>query len=128
MKIINTYKCEYCGEIFDDEDECLEHEKMHQLSSHGRTLFTFDYDKVPISKEKLPMMVNEVMYVIAKTSQAVLDFDDICKQFDGGDRITDFLDPEPGFYYYSIDDDCWKSLRAEEEKLAELRDWYDEYR
>ena len=26
MTEINTYKCDFCGEIFDDEEECIHHE------------------------------------------------------------------------------------------------------
>lgn len=29
MKTINSYVCEYCGKSFDNEKDCIEHEKTH---------------------------------------------------------------------------------------------------
>lgn len=52
MTEVTTYKCDYCGEIFEFEDDCLKHEREHvanelcnrviMLDSHGELISGFD--------------------------------------------------------------------------------------
>ena len=45
MKEVTKYKCDYCGDLFDSETECIQHEKRHkmidkanQMLKNGHTL------------------------------------------------------------------------------------------
>lgn len=38
MKKVIKYKCEYCGELFDTEKQCLEHEDRHDRVLHANQM------------------------------------------------------------------------------------------
>ena len=75
MKEIKAYKCEHCGQIYEDKEKCKEHEEIHRLESEilkkyriyekGKTMLRNGYTLGEIREElllwnKLPKDIENV--------------------------------------------------------------------
>ena len=44
MTKVDQYKCDYCGEVFNDYDKCLAHEYEHQNDDVSRAKYLIRYN------------------------------------------------------------------------------------
>lgn len=44
MTKVEQYKCDYCGEVFNDYDKCLAHEYEHQNDDASRAKYLIKYN------------------------------------------------------------------------------------
>ena len=51
MKKVIKYKCDYCGELFDGEQQCLEHEDRHRSINKANKMLKDGYTLKEIQNE-----------------------------------------------------------------------------
>ena len=86
-----TYICEYCGEVFDTEEECMRHEneEREKLFNHKLKLFDFNKKEISITEAiKKP----ERIYAIYFSSTEACSL--LSEKFH-------FYNTEPGFYVWN---------------------------
>ena len=44
MTKVEQYKCDYCGEVFNDYDKCIAHEYGHQNDDVSRAKYLIKYN------------------------------------------------------------------------------------
>lgn len=102
-----TYICEYCGEVFDTEEECMRHENEEKEKLFNRKLKLFDYNKkeVPVSDAiKKP----ESIYAIYFSSTEMYGL--LSEKFH-------LYAKEPGFYVWSDFYNAWLDPKAVIEEM-----------
>lgn len=58
MKTNITYICDYCGKIFNDEDECREHERTELAKQVDNAVMYFDYNGERLSIDATPGIID----------------------------------------------------------------------
>ena len=53
MTTITKYICDLCGEVFDNEDECQQHEILEKFKSHSVGVVFFDECKNVLTVEQV---------------------------------------------------------------------------
>lgn len=128
MKEVNYYECEYCGERFDDEYDCWEHEQEHIFSEVADSLFFFDEKKNPIAVGETWNWFDRVFYIAIRTQKA---YDvlygycesqrlDIMNAFDGWPNHT-------GVIYYDEIHGIWCHVDKERQYLENLNLEFSKY-
>lgn len=96
MTILEKYKCDYCGQIFDDEDECIDHEQMHLLDGLENQIHMFDQYFNPISFKDFKRL-EMVDYIRVDSAEAM-------------DAITKLFDKRGIYCPYEGMEERWNSL------------------
>lgn len=95
-----TYICEYCGEVFTNEEECMHHENEEREKLFNRTIKLFDFNKKEISITEA-IKNPESIYAIYFSSEEMHDF------------LTDIFGlyaTEPGFYIWLDLGNSWVNV------------------
>ena len=45
MEVVTRYRCEYCGELFYSEEECLRHEERHRKINKANEMLNDGFTK-----------------------------------------------------------------------------------
>lgn len=105
MKKITKYECQYCGDIFDSQPECEEHEAQHKYEKIALShihLFDRFHEKVYYNGD------NSSVYSIVADSQDAIDYalENIIEL-----DLEDVDDWSPGeILQYNHDTDRWENL------------------
>nr|DAI51076.1 MAG TPA: Monocytic leukemia zinc finger protein finger, acetyl transferase, DNA [Caudoviricetes sp.] len=102
-----TYICEYCGEVFDTEEECIQHEDEEREKLFNHTIKLFDFNKKKIS---IPDAVKqpERVYAIYFSSTEMCSL--LAEKFH-------LYNAEPGFYVWSDFYNAWLDPKAVIEEM-----------
>lgn len=86
-----TYICEYCGKVFDTEEECIQHENEEKEKLFGRTIKFFDFNKKEVSMSDA-IKKPEYIYAIYFSSEEACSL--LAEKFH-------LYNASPGFYVWS---------------------------
>ena len=122
MKEVITYEA-FDGTIFDDEDECVEYERLKQSEGVSGQIHFFNILKKPM---KLNCDQNDVYYAVVDTKEAAEWWNEVCAE-EGLVQPFKQRAYKPGFYWYETYDDTWKCLQEEMEKLQMMADEFQQF-
>ena len=122
MKEIITYEA-FDGTIFDNEDECVEYERLKQSERFVGQIHFFGALKNPLD---LNCNQEDVYYAVVDTTEAAEWWNDICAK-EGLEKPFKQRTYKPGFYWYTDYNDAWKCLQEEMEKLQLMADEFQQF-
>lgn len=93
-----TYICEYCGEVFDTEEECIQHENKEKSSRQDIRFFRFDKKELTLQEASEKP---ESVYAIYFSTVEVCDF--LADNFE-------LYATEPGFYVWLDLENSWVNV------------------
>lgn len=115
MTEIVKYVCDECGEVFNDEQACREHEYMEHLKNLDvqKHLHLFDYNFNPINytNPNPDWWLDGVYHISADTDEAVQWFNTIAF-----DHATMQISGGPGLYSWDNEKEDWVNLASILEK------------
>lgn len=127
MTVVEKYVCDFCGKVFEDENECEKHEIWEKIGKYSNSVIFFDRDKKIIPLKEVVSTSPEFWGIYVTDKNAILAIDDLCDfigeyspwSSDGGcNRRT------AGLYLYDEDKCCWY-LPAD--RIEELKKKMKEY-
>lgn len=71
MTTITKYVCDLCGETFEDENECLEHELLEEFNYHSNNVVFFDENKKVISIDDILINGKEIWGIYVENESAI---------------------------------------------------------
>lgn len=115
MTEIVKYICDECGEVFDNEETCRNHEYMERLKNldvQGH-LFLFDCNFNPIDYTNPDFLcwLDSVYHISADTDEAIQWFNTIAYE-----RGTLQVEGGPGLYSWDSEENDWVNLASILEK------------
>ena len=121
MTEIHHYVCDYCGKIFDDEDDCHAHEIEERMGNLVDEIALYDELYQPIAFKDLishKVRFDDIYYVIIQNKEA-------------GEALNDFIENELGYSFYQEtgmptsypcvlgfwQGDCWQNLTEMRDRI-----------
>lgn len=127
MTELNIYKCDYCGQEFDDEDDCWRHE----WGCRYENLMIDDNNRLRIYNQTGNLLAfnsglgPDDIWAIRVNSCADAQFiDDFFEEmgYEKPIKIVNGVFNSPGLYYFCEDrDGTWKYWTEEHEKLNKIK-------
>lgn len=127
MTTITKYVCDLCGQVFDDENECWQHERLEKISKHFNNVIFFGRDKKILSFDDIVSSSCEIWGIYIEDESAIPSIDELCNSCEiispwssngGHNRKT------TGLYLYDEEHYRWY-LPAD--KIEELKKEMKEY-
>lgn len=127
MTTITKYVCDLCGQVFDDEEECQQHEILEKFKYHSTNVVFFNKSKNVITAEQVVSQPYDPWAIFIENEEAIPFVEEIyyfCGfispwSADGGNNRK-----TTGLYLYDDEHDCWY-LPAD--KIEELKKEMKEY-
>lgn len=127
MTTITKYVCDLCGQVFDDENECWQHERLEKIGIHFNNVVFFGRNKKVLSFNDIVSSSCEIWGIYIEDESAIPSIDELCNSCeiispwsnDGGNnrKMT-------GLYLYDEEHYRWY-LPAD--KIEELKKEMKEY-
>ena len=127
MTTIIKYVCDICGQVFDNEDECENHELLEKIGKYSNDIVFFKENKKVISFDDVISSPYEVYGIYVKNENAIPIIDEIFDLYGvispwdrngGNNRKT------TGLYLYDENNDRWY---LSTNKIKELKRKMKEY-
>ena len=127
MTTIIKYVCDICGQVFDNEDECENHELLEKIGKYSNDIVFFRENKKVISFDDVISSPYEVCGIYVKNENAIpiineiFDLYGVISPWDrngGNNRKT------TGLYLYDENNDRWY---LPTNKIKELKRKMKEY-
>lgn len=127
MTTIIKYVCDICGQVFDNEDECENHELLEKIGKYSNDIVFFRENKKVISFDDVISSPYEVCGIYVKNENAIPIIDEIFNLYGvispwdrngGNNRKT------TGLYLYDENNDRWY---LPTNKIKELKRKMKEY-
>ena len=127
MTTIIKYVCDICGQVFDNEDECENHELLEKIGKYSNDIVFFRENKKVISFDDVISSPYEVYGIYVKNENAIPIIDEIFDLYGvispwdrngGNNRKT------TGLYLYDENNDRWY---LSTNKIKELKRKMKEY-
>lgn len=128
MTTITKYVCDLCGQVFDDENECQEHEILEKIGNHFNGVILFNENKQVLSFDTvIASSYDEVWGIYIEDESAIPFIEEVFRfceiispwSIDGGNNRKTM-----GLYLYDEEHYCWY-LPAD--KIEELKKEMKEY-
>lgn len=117
MTEVTKYVCDYCGEEFEDEEDCLAHEMRELKNSAINDIHIAD--KFGHSLILDDDALGRMMYVSIDTADAAEVINNMLDEA-GYETISRETKRTIGKFYYDEDDDFWHSFEEIEEKYNKI--------
>lgn len=127
MTVIKKYVCDFCGEVFEDENECEKHEIWEKLGKYSNSVIFFDRNKKIIPLKEVVSTSSELwgIYVTDKKAiPAIDDLFDFIGEYSPWGTNGGLVRKAVGLYLYDEDKYCWY-LPAD--RIEELKKKIKEY-
>lgn len=127
MTTITKYVCDLCGQVFDDENECWQHERLEKIGIHFNNVVFFGRNKKVLSFNDIVSSSCEIWGIYIEDESAIPSIDELCNSCEiispwsndgGNNRKT------TGLYLYDGEHYRWY-LPAD--KIEELKKEMKEY-
>lgn len=127
MTTITKYVCDLCGQVFDDENECWQHELLEKIGIHFNNVVFFGRNKKVLSFNDIVSSSCEIWGIYIEDESAIPSIDELCNSceiispwsnYGGNNRKT------TGLYLYDEEHYRWY-LPAD--KIEELKKEMKEY-
>lgn len=110
-----TYICDYCGKVFDDDDDCYRHEWEHKFESlKNRVKFMKEENGVFIELPLACESVDECTVIYCDGTDKAWDILEEAFYWEGYHCVSKYMRAEGHLFVYDRDTDDWFCL---EEKL-----------
>ena len=116
-----TYICDYCGEVFDDEDDCYRHEwehKFEQLKNHIK--FMREKNGVFIELPFACESVDECTVIYCDGTNEAWNILDEAFNWRGYYCVPEAIRADGHIFYYDHDADGWFCLEKKLDYFAKL--------
>ena len=122
MTEIHTYRCDICGQTFDNADDCREHEMEHKTAGLEKSVVMMDCNHNILSLDDWRKAIDRAYFVYI-TNQEVADrleelFNEYNYTFPAEDAQEAVL--YPALFVYENDGAYWKTLQDVENEYNEL--------
>ena len=124
MTEIYTYRCDICGKMFDDEDDCRKHEMEHNAAKLKDAVVMMDYQGKVLPLDDIYTAIERAYAIYVGCKEAA---DILWEMFDDEGYTTPIESIEtsvqyPAFFIYDLDKYCWRDMRDLEEEYNRLLD------
>ena len=110
-----TYICDYCGKVFDDDDDCYRHEWEHKFESlKNRVKFMKEENGVLIELPLACESIDECTVIYCDGTDKAWDILEEAFYWEGYHCVSKYMRAEGHLFVYDRDTDDWFCL---EEKL-----------
>ena len=127
MTTIIKYVCDICGQVFDNEDECENHELLEKIGKYSNDIVFFRENKKVISFDDVISSPYEVYGIYVKNENAIPIIDEIFDLYgviSPWDRNGGSNRKTTGLYLYDENNDRWY---LSTNKIKELKRKMKEY-
>lgn len=127
MTTITKYICDLCGEVFDDEDECQQHEILEKFKNHSADVVFFDECKNVITAERIVSQQYDPWAIFIEDEEVIPfieEIDDYCGLVSPWSREGGSNRKTAGLYLYDEDKYCWY---IPADKIKEIKRKMKEY-
>ena len=127
MTTIIKYVCDICGQVFDNEDECENHELLEKIGKYSNDIVFFRENKKVISFDDVISSPYEVCGIYVKNENAISIIDEIFDLYgviSPWDRNSGSNRKTTGLYLYDENNDRWY---LSTNKIKELKRKMKEY-
>ena len=127
MTTIIKYVCDLCGEVFDDEDECQQHEILEKFKYHSTNVVFFNKDKNVITAEQVVSQPYDPWAIFIEDEEViplVEEIYDFCGFISPWSREGGCNRKTAGLYLYDENKYCWY---LPTDRIEELKKKMKEY-
>lgn len=116
-----TYICDYCGKVFDDDDDCYRHEWEHKFESlKNRVKFMKEENGVFIELPLACESVDECTVIYCDGTDKAWDILEEAFYWEGYHCVSKYMRAEGHFFVYDRDTDDWFCLEKKLNYFAKL--------
>ena len=124
MTEIHTYRCDVCGETFDNEDDCRKHEMEHDAAKLKGAVVMMDSQGKVLPLDDIHTTIEDSYAIYAGCEEAA---NILWEMFNSNGYCAPIEDIEtsvyyPAFFIYDQDEYCWRYMRDLEEEYNRLLD------
>ena len=122
MTEIYTYRCDICGKVFDDEDNCLEHEMEHNAAKLKGAVVMMDHLGKVLPLDDIRTAIDRCysIYVGCKEAADILwemfNSNGYCTPIENIETLVQY----PAFFTFDKDECRWQYMRDLEEEYNRL--------
>lgn len=127
MTTITKYICDLCGEVFDDEDECQQHEILEKFKNHSAGVVFFNECKNVITAEQIVSQQYDPWAIFIEDEEVIPFIEEInnyCCLVSPWSREGGSNRKTAGLYLYDEDKYCWY---IPADKIEEIKRKMKEY-
>ena len=116
-----TYICDYCGKVFDDEDDCYRHEWEHKFELlKNRVKFMRVKNGVLIELPLACESVDECTVIYCDGTDEAWDILDEAFYWEGYHCVSKYMRADGHFFVYDRETDDWFCLEKKLDYFAKL--------
>ena len=116
-----TYICDYCGEVFDDDGDCFQHEWEHKFDSFkNRVKFMKEEDGVFIELPLVLESIDECTVIYCDGTDEAWDTLDEAFYCRGYYCVSKYMRAEGHLFVYDRDTDDWFCLEKKLDYFAKF--------
>lgn len=116
-----TYICDYCGKVFDDDDDCYRHEWEHKFESlKNRVKFMKEENGVFIELPLACESVDECTVIYCDGTDKAWDILEEAFYWEGYNCVSKDIRADGHFFVYERETDDWFCLEKKLEYFAKL--------
>ena len=116
-----TYICDYCGKVFDDEDDCYRHEWKHKFESvKNRVKFMKEENGVFIELPLVIESVDECTVIYCDGTDEAWNTLDEAFDWRGYYCVSKNIRTDGHIFIYDYDEDEWFCLEKKLDYFAKL--------
>lgn len=121
MTEVTTYKCDYCGEEFEFEDDCVKHEREHVENKFYKHIIMLDVDGNILSGFD-ESMIEASFYICAADANSFNDLADIFEEYGYTSPRDFFGQPKsyPVCYAYNDITEEWLNIQQEVDAITTM--------
>lgn len=122
MTEIHTYRCDVCGKIFDDENDCCRHEMEHKAAGLENSVVMMDSDKKILPLDDWEITLNRACFVYIINQEAANGLKEIFQDYGYTFPAEDAQEEVsyPALFAYQDRELSWKSLQDVENEYNEF--------
>ena len=126
MTEIHTYRCDVCGQTFDDEDDCRKHEMGHTISFIKNAVIMMDNGGEVLPLDDIHTAIDKCHTIYVGCNEAAKMLWELFEDESYRTPIEDTVTPVlyPAFFIYDQDNYHWvyfNDLEEEYNRLSELK-------
>ena len=116
-----TYICDYCGKVFDDDDDCYRHEWEHKFELFkNRIKFMKEENGVFIELPLACESVDECTVIYCDGTDEAWDIIEEAFYWEGYHCVSKYMRADGHFFVYDRETDDWFCLEKKLDYFAKL--------
>lgn len=123
MTEIHTYRCDICGQTFDNADDCHEHEMEHKTTGLKTSVVMMDGSKKVLSLDNWARAIDRAYFIFITNQEAANQLEELFDEYGYSFPAEDAQETVsyPALFVYQDNNGVyWKSLQDVENEYNEL--------